>query len=144
MIFKLGNNTKKNLASLNKSGKAASSVLVLTVANFIKVTPIDFCVLDSGGYRTAVEQNALFQREVSKCDGLDKISKHQSGLAVDLVPWVDGKATWNRDSCFYLAGAFILYCREKGLPITSGADWNGDGDLKDGWDPCHMQIKEVL
>lgn len=139
-MYKIGKNTTRNLESILKSGNDRSHQLVYAVKDFIHYTPIDFCIIDNGGFRTAEEQNALFQKGVSKCDGYNMLSKHQLGLAVDLVPWVDGKPTWEKSHAFYLAGAFMLYCNWKSLPITSGADWNRDGNLKDGWDPCHMQI----
>lgn len=141
MTFTLGKNTTRNLESILQSGDSRSSLLVLAVKEFIKVTPIDFTIIENGGYRIAELQNQLFKLGNSKCDGYKKKSKHQLGLAVDLVPWVNGKATWETKHTFYLAGAFMAFCKERGYPITSGADWNKDGDLNDGWDPCHMEIK---
>ena len=142
MNYKLGKNTTKHLESLLRSGREESIDLVFAVKDFIKYTPIDFCVLESGGFRTAEQQNGYFKSGNSKCDGYQKISEHQKGLAVDLIPWVNGKPSWKKKDCFYLAGAFMCYCEKRNLSITSGADWNRDGNLKDGWDPCHMQIKE--
>jgi len=140
MSYVLGEKTTKNLESILKSGDPRSQLLVDAVKEFIKITPIDFCIIKNGGYRTAKEQNVLFKRGVSKCDGYTNKSFHQSGLAVDLVPWVNGNATWENKHAFYLSGAFMSFCKYKGLPITTGADWNADGNLRDGWDPCHMQI----
>lgn len=144
MIFQIGENTEKNLRTLEQSGRPASMRLVQAVIDFIHYTPIDFCVIENGGYRTEEMQNSLFKKGVSKCDGYKKKSFHQSGLAVDLVPWVNGNPTWDEKCCFFLSGAFMTYCKERRLPITSGSDWDGDGNLKekDSWDPCHFQIKE--
>lgn len=143
MKYKLGKNTTENLESILISGKKSSRILVEAVKDFITDTPIDFCIISNGGYRSAAQQNELFIKGNSRCDGYDQKSYHQSGLAVDLVPWVGGKTTWAERECFYLAGAFMSYCKRMNLPITSGADWNNDGNIKDGWDPCHMQIKEI-
>lgn len=143
MTYTLGKNTTRNLESILQSGDSRSSLLVLAVKEFIKVTPIDFTIIDNGGFRTAETQYELFLGKNSKCDGKIHKSKHQLGLAVDLVPWVNGKATWEEKHTFYLSGAFMAFCNEKGYPITSGADWNRDGNLKDGWDPCHMEINNV-
>lgn len=143
--FKLGKNTRENLESILKSGNPASKILVEAIEDFMETScPIDFCILKGGGFRTPEDQKSMFDRGVSKCDGYTNKSEHQKGLAVDLVPWINGKPSWHRDSCFYLAGAFISYCRERGIPVTSGSDWDGDGNLKEGdsWDPCHMQIKD--
>lgn len=142
--FVLGKNTTRYLETILQSGKPASKVLVAAVKKFIEVTPIDFCVIHNGGYRTAEEQQELFLAGNSKCDGYVTLSEHQKGLAVDLVPWINGNPDWDRPSCFYLAGAFMSFCKTHGYPVSSGADWDADGNLKEGdsWDPCHMQIKE--
>ena len=144
MSYSLGKNTTRNLESILKSGKSSSKILVNAVKDFINDTPIDFCIISNGGYRTAETQMELFLAGNSKCDGIKNKSYHQTGLAVDLVPWVDGKMTWDSIHCFYLAGAFMAYCNRLNIPITCGADWNSDGNLKtDSWDPCHMQIKGI-
>ena len=39
------------------------------------------------GFRTVEEQQKLFKQGSSKCDGVNKISKHQTGNAVDIVPY---------------------------------------------------------
>jgi hypothetical protein len=140
MSFKLGKNTTKNLRSILKAQDPRSATLVDAVEDFIRYSPIDFCIIANGGYRTAEQQKELYNKGVSRCDGYLKKSHHQLGLAVDLVPWVGGKPTWETKHTFYLAGAFMAFCKERNLNITSGADWNRDGNLSDGWDPCHMQI----
>lgn len=144
MKYSLGKNTTKNLETILKSGKNGSTMLVRAVKDFINDTPMDFCIIENGGYRSAEMQHDLFLAGNSKCDGYKNKSYHQTGLAVDLVPWVDKKQSWNRDNCLYLAGAFMAYCNRMKIPITGGADWNGDGNLKgDSWDPCHFQIKDL-
>lgn len=144
MKYKLGKNTTRNLESILQSGKPESAILVRAVKDFINGSPIDFCIIKNGGYRTAELQHELFLDGNSRCDGIKNLSEHQKGLAVDLVPWVNKKRSWDRDSCLYLAGAFMEYCNRMNIPITGGADWNKDGILKgDSWDPCHFQIKEI-
>lgn len=144
MKYELGKNTTRNLESILQSKKPESIILVRAVKDFINYTPIDFCIIDNGGYRTAELQNELFLAGNSKCDGIKNLSEHQKGLAVDLVPWVNNRPTWETKHAFYLAGAFMSYCKRNGLHITSGADWNADGNIKEGFlDPCHMQIKEI-
>lgn len=140
--FTLGTNTARNLETLLQSGNDKSLTLLRLVRDFINYTPADFCIIPDGGFRTYEQQKEKFDRGASKCDGKIKISSHQYGQAVDLVPWIDGKPQWNRDSALYISGAFVVFCRIRGVDVTSGADWNGDGLLKgDSWDPCHIQIK---
>jgi len=140
--YTLGSSTTRNLESLFKANNPRSIILVNAVKEFINFTPIDFTIISNGGYRTVQMQKELFAKGVTKCDGVIHKSYHQSGLAVDLVPWVNNKATWDKISTFYLAGAFMSFCNVNNIKgITSGADWNSDGVLTDGWDPCHFQIK---
>lgn len=40
--------------------------------------------------RGAIEQKRLFDRGLSKCDGVKKLSKHQTGKAADIYFMVDG------------------------------------------------------
>ena len=60
----------------------------------LAVSPIDFGIPNHGGIRTAEEQAALFKAGRSERDGVIKLSKHQSGKAVDIYAYVNGKATW--------------------------------------------------
>jgi len=145
MRYRLGVNTTRNLESILQSGKAESALLVKAVKEFILDTPIDFCIIDNGGYRTAEQQKYLYDNDTSRCDGYLTESEHQKGLAVDLVPWVNGRPTWDIRESFYLSGAFMCHCKRIGLHVTTGADWNGNGILKedDSWDPCHFQIEEL-
>lgn len=143
MIYELGKNTTRNLESILQSGKDSSKILVRAVKDFINDTPIDFCIIENGGYRSAEMQSELFFAGNSKCDGIVNLSEHQKGLAVDLVPWVNGAPTWGTKETFFLSGAFLSYCKRLDIPVSSGADWNSDGILTDGWDPCHMQIKDI-
>ncbi len=140
MGFVLGKNSLRYLSTLE------SETLKQAVKDFIKVSPIDFGIIKNGAYRSAEDQHALYQQhpKVTDCDGYTYISNHQTGLAVDLIPWVDGKFTWDKKATFYLAGAFKMFCRLKHIKITSGADWNGDGNLLEGdsWDSCHFEVKE--
>lgn len=150
MNYSLGKNTTKNLESILQSGKNGSTMLVRAVKDFIHDTPIDFCIIENGGYRSREMQHKLFLAGKSKCDGINNLSKHQIGLAADLVPWVYSEKHkkhipyWGIKETFYLSGAFMAYCKRMKLPITCGADWNGDGNLKESFsDPCHFQIKNI-
>lgn len=146
MKYELGKNTTKNLESILMSGKEESAALVKAVKSFIEITPIDFCILSTGGWRTAEQQNDIYKQsgDTSHCDGYKHISEHQKGLAVDLVPWINGKPSWGERSASFLAGAFKVHCNVIGLNVVSGADWGVSGGLKNNtfYDPCHFQIQE--
>lgn len=133
---------KLHTSVLQTIGTLKSEKLKNAVREFINYTPIDFTVIRNGAYRTASMQNELFELGYSKCDGFKIKSAHQSGLAVDLVPWINGKPVWNKEIAQGLALAFIGFCHLKGIELVSGVDWNHDGDLSDGWDPYHFEVKE--
>lgn len=118
-----------------------SERLKKAVKDFINYTPIDFGVISNGAYRTAETQNELYKKGNSQLDGYKYKSAHQSGLAVDLVPWVDGKYSWDIKHTTCLAGAFSCYLQIKGIEFTGGYDWNNDGVLDESfYDPCHFEV----
>jgi len=129
MTYSLGTKSRQNLARVRPR-------LVRVVELAIVLTMQDFCVLDSGGARTAEEQNALFKKGVTQKDGYKKLSNHQVkadgyGDAVDLVPWVDGKPmyddTWARH--YPVAVAMSLASRQLHTPIIWGGNWYESMDL---------------
>jgi hypothetical protein len=140
--FELHSSCIKNLETLSHSGRQASDELVKLVKEFIEITPIDFGIISNGGFRTAEEQNVLYRAGNSECDGYGSKSRHQLGLAVDLIPYVNGVYTWEVKHAFKLSGAFEVFCTMKGFELTVGSDWNKDGDVSDGWDPCHFETEE--
>lgn len=64
--------------------------LITCAHEAIKITSVDFGI--TCGLRTAEEQNILYQNGKSKLDGYYKKSRHQSGDAIDILPYLDGKA----------------------------------------------------
>jgi peptidoglycan L-alanyl-D-glutamate endopeptidase CwlK len=119
-----------------------SEELKTAVKDFINYTPIDFVVIESGGLRTAELQNALFKKGYSQLDGYKYKSAHQSGLAVDIVPWVNNEPSWDIKHCTGLACAFASYLNLKGIKFVGGYDWNNDGILNESfYDPCHFEVE---
>lgn len=121
-----------------------SETLKHAVKDFIDYTPIDFGVITNGAYRTAEDQNELFMKspKVTNCDGYRNKSRHQSGLAVDLVSFVNNQYTWDGKHATGLACAFATYLKMKRIEFIGGYDWNGDGNLNETfYDPCHFEVK---
>jgi hypothetical protein len=103
--------------------------LTFAVEEAIKITEVDFTILNSGGIRTYSQQKKLVDRGLSKT--LD--SYHQYGLAVDLVAYVNGKPTWEEKYYPKIAEAMKIIINKYGLPIDNGFDlW--------GWDMPHWQL----
>lgn len=96
----------------------------------LKRTPIDFGIAWMGGFRSAEDQNYLFKQEpkVTSKDGYKKQSKHQSGLAVDLMPYVKGKSSPSKENYLILAGVMFAAANELGLTLRSGMDWDMDSE----------------
>lgn len=147
-VFLKGEDMQKytlHKAVLKRLDTLKSETLKDLVKGFIHFTPIDFMVISNGAFRTAEEQHELFLKEpkVTNCDGYKLKSAHQSGLAVDLVPWVNGKPTWDKIHTSSLGASFKTYCNMLGVEVIWGGDWDDDGDLKESFfDPAHFQIEE--
>lgn len=93
----------------------------------IAITPVDFLVFD--GIRTLEEQQALVSAGASKT----LKSYHLYGLAVDLVPWINGAPRWEHEPMDRIHDACVTIIQAHGLPIDNGHDlW--------GWDKPHWQM----
>lgn len=92
----------------------------------------DFTIPPHGGKRTVEEQQALFDKGVSKCDGINNRSYHQSGRALDVVAYRKG-ASW--DELEEVAVCMLQAAIELGVDIEWGGNW------RNGWDGAHYQLK---
>ena len=91
--------------------------LVEVVKTAITLSKTDFGVIY--GMRSAAEQQKLF--DSGKSQTLK--SKHLTGDAVDLMAYVDGKASWELNLYDDLADAMKWAATEKGVKIRWGAAW---------------------
>ena len=103
-------------------------------------SPIDFGIPSDGGKRTAERQKELFEKNVSKCDGTHKKSYHQSGNAIDVYAYVNGKASWDAEHLAIIAGVVLSVAAEMGLNIRWGGTF-GSNEFK-GWDKSHFELKD--
>ena len=79
------------------------------------------------GFRTVEEQQELFKQNRSKCDGINKISKHQTRNAVDIVPY---PINWEDINKFHeVAGCIKTIANQQGLKIIWGVDWKSFKDF---------------
>jgi len=91
---------------------------------------VDFTIPQFGGLRTADEQNKLFENGFSKCDGYDKKSYHQSGRAVDVIPYIKGKNIYKfeenkKQLLFYKVAVCMLEASNKeGVQLNWGGNWS--------------------
>ena len=127
MSYKLGKHSRDELAGVHP-------ILVQMVTEAIKISKQDFIVFD--GLRTVEEQRRNIAKKVSKTMN----SYHLYGLAVDLVPFVNGEPKWENpsktvtnkwyDDIAVACKTIIL--RDK-LPVDRFFDMYG-------WDLPHWQI----
>jgi len=105
---------------------------------------LDFAVIS--GKRTAEEQQELWRKGrdelgnvvdrdavVTFKDGIHKRSRHQSGRAVDIVAYVDGKISWKEEHNLRVASYVIGFAAARGIKLTGGAKW--------GWDHGHLELE---
>ena len=103
-----------------KELEGVKTELVLLARRALELSTQDFCVYD--GLRTVKEQERHVKNGTSKTMN----SKHLKGLAVDLVPWVNGKPTWDWDRIYPIAAAVDEAAREMGIEhkIRWGGAWD--------------------
>lgn len=97
--------------------------LVRVIKRAIQLTPVDFSVIE--GRRTLARQKELVAAGASKTMN----SRHLTGHAVDIAPYVAGKIRWDWPLFHQIAPAVKQAAMELGIPIVWGGDWR---TFKDG------------
>lgn len=99
--------------------------------NAINVSDVDFGIAE--GHRSVALQQKYFKEGKSKIDGIKTLGKHNynPAMAVDIYPFVDGKANYTPEIVTYIAGIIrvvseILYSSGK---ITFKIRWGGNWDM---------------
>lgn len=98
--------------------KGVHPVLVTLVRLALTKSSVDFAVHD--GLRTMEEQRALVANGASNT----LASRHLTGHAVDLVPYVNGKLRWEWGPIFRIADAMKAAAIEMNVPLVWGACWD--------------------
>lgn len=92
--------------------------LVAVARRALEITEIDFVVIE--GLRTAARQKELVRQGASKTLN----SRHLTGHAIDVVPWVDGKVRWDWPLYYQLHEAFRAAAIELAVPLIWGGHWH--------------------
>ena len=129
MGFQLSNNSMMNLAGVD-------SRLIDIADVAIRLSPIDFGIPSTGGLRTTEDQAKLFEEGVSKADGVNNKSYHQTGKALDVYAYVDGKASWDKLHLATIAAAMLQASSQLGYELKWGGLW------KSWQDYPHFEIKD--
>ncbi len=102
----------------------------------LSISKVDFGIPSNGGLRTAEEQNKLYHSGKSQLDGYKKQSKHQTGMALDVYAYVNGKASWEKEHLAMVAAAMVQAANKLGCKIEWGGLWSHFVDMP------HFQIEE--
>lgn len=118
MTFSLGQNSKNELVGV-------APVLVKVVNLGIQLTEQDFVVYDGG--RTEAQQREYVRRGTSKTmHSRHLIQPDGLGHAVDLVPWINGKARWEWGAIYPIAEAMREASERLGVRLVWGGVWDRD------------------
>lgn len=128
-MFKLSNNSRNNRAGVDPR-------LIEISDRAIQLSIIDFGIPSSGGLRTTEDQAALFTAGKSKADGRTHKSYHQTGRALDVYAYVDGKASWEKEHLAIVAVAMMQAAAELGDKLQWGGLWETFQDMP------HFQLGE--
>jgi peptidoglycan L-alanyl-D-glutamate endopeptidase CwlK len=110
MPFTFSKRSLKNLEGVHPD-------LVRVVKRAIKISKVDFTVIE--GRRSLKRQRQLVRKGASRT----MRSRHLTGHAVDLAPWVDGKLRWDWPLFYPIAGAMKQAAKELNVKIRWGGDW---------------------
>jgi len=109
--FKLGARSLSRLEGLHED-------LVRVVKRAIEITPIDFSVIE--GVRSKERQAQLVAQGASKT----MQSRHLTGHAVDLAPYVHGALNWEWPNFRQLAPAVQTAAKELQVALEWGGNWD--------------------
>lgn len=91
--------------------------LVAVMKRAIQISPTDFAIVD--GIRTIEEQRELFKKGATKTMN----SRHLTGHAVDIAPYVNGRLRWDWPLFYPIAKAVKDAAFEDNIKIVWGGDW---------------------
>ena len=129
MTFQLGTNSINNMSGIDER--------LISIAELaITLTNIDFGIPNTGGLRSTEDQAKLFTSGVSKADGRANKSYHQTGKAVDVYAYVDGKASWDKLHLSLIAAAMLQASSQLGFELKWGGLW------KSWQDYPHFEIRD--
>ena len=116
MAFRFGARSKERLKGVHPD-------LVAVMNRALQISPMDCTFVE--GLRTEARQKQLVAAGAS----MTMRSRHLTGHAVDIAPWVGGTVRWDWPLFHKLAVAVKSAAVELSVPIEWGGDWR---NFKDG------------
>jgi len=136
------------LSKRSKSRRAGIDPRLIEIDDLaIQLTTVDFGHPRDAGVRDSDRQYEIFVSGNSMCDGTKRVSKHQSGKALDFYAFVDGSASWKHSHLAMVAVAYLQAASMLGYKLSWGGLWVRDDaieidGIKYGWDMSHVQLEE--
>lgn len=124
-MFKLSSRSEQRLQGVHPD-------LVKVVRRALELSEVDFAVVE--GVRTVERQKQLVKAGASRT--MD--SRHITGHAVDLAPYIAGQIRWDWPPFYKIAEAMKKAAAELRVPIDWGGDW---ANFKDG---PHWQLNREM
>ena len=115
MAFRFGARSKERLKGVHPD-------LVAVMNRALQISPMDFTIVE--GLRTEARQKQLVAAGAS----MTMRSRHLTGHAVDIAPWVGGAIRWDWPLFHKLAVAVKSAAGELSVPIEWGGDWRSFRD----------------
>ena len=115
--MKFGKESMKNMAILSYN-------LQWVMREALAVEIIDFSVVCT--YRNEEDQDKAFESGNSRVRWPKSKHNQNPAMAVDAVPYVNGKLSWHKAHCCVLAGIILTVAKKVGVRIRWGGNWDMD------------------
>jgi len=116
-MFKWGKKSNRNRETLSPD--------LRTIADKVLSYNLMDCMIDCS-YRNDSEQDRLYAIHRSKVKWPKSKHNQLPSLAMDLVPIINGKASWNKLHCCFLAGLVQATAKELEVKLRWGGNWDMD------------------
>lgn len=117
-----------------KSSKANLDTCTINL-QLVMIRALDLGLIDisiTEGARDKGRQNRLFELKKSKVKWPHSkhniINSWDRAKAVDAVPFVNGKASYNYNHCCFMAGVILAVGASMGVELRWGGNWDMDGE----------------
>lgn len=124
MVFKFGKRSSKKLEQ--------TKIPLQKIARYaLNLGLMDFAITE--GLRSKETQDAYYHSGKSKVKWPH--SKHNVknkgdlSAAFDVVPYVDGKVSWNKMHCAVLVGIILASAKSLGYTLRNGGNWDMDSEF---------------
>lgn len=129
-----------NFGTNSKERLASADARLQTLFNKV-VESFDCTVLE--GHRTKEKQDEYFRTGKSKLPWPQGKHCADPSLAVDVAPYINGKASYDTRHCLYFAGYVLATAKSLGIDVRWGGDWDRDNEPvtdQDFQDLVHFEL----